>query len=99
MEEPHQDTFPEEGYLNSRCTERKQQSHSVTRHRLCVQKKDEGGKTLTSRKYSQIPPRRRIPGNQDGLGKHIRLNAKEEETGGSEAVKITFARDSEQPLL
>ena len=36
-------------------------------------------------------------GYRDGLGKHIRLNAKEEETGGSEAVKITFARDSEQP--
>ena len=83
MEEPHQDTFPEEGYVNSRCTERKQQSHSVARHRLCVQKKDTQGKT--------------DEGYWDGLAAHIRLNAMEEETGGSEVVKITFARDSEQP--
>jgi hypothetical protein len=92
MEAPHQDTFLEEGYVNSRCNKRKQQSHSVTRHRLFVQKKDEGGKTLTRGKHSQIDE-----GYWDGLGEHIRLNAKEEETDGSEAVKITFARDSEQP--
>ena len=36
-------------------------------------------------------------GYWDGLGEHVRLNTKKEETGGSEVVKITFARNIEQP--
>ena len=31
------------------------------------------------------------------MGENTRLKAKKEETGGSEVVEITFARDSEQP--
>ena len=38
------------------------------------------------------------PPTWDGLSKHIKLDAKEEEeTGGSEVVKITFAGDHKQP--
>jgi hypothetical protein len=33
----------------------------------------------------------------DWFGKQVRLNTKKEETGGSEVVKITFARNIEQP--
>ena len=33
----------------------------------------------------------------NGLAKHIRLNAKKLEMGGTEMVEITFARDIEQP--
>ena len=36
-------------------------------------------------------------GYWNGLGEHNRLNAKKYETGESEVVDITFARDSEQP--
>ena len=36
-------------------------------------------------------------GYWDGLGEHIRLNTKTEETGGSEVVEITFTRNIEQP--
>ena len=36
-------------------------------------------------------------GYWNGLGKHIRPKYKKEETGESEVVEITFARDSEQP--
>ena len=36
-------------------------------------------------------------GYWNGMGEHNRLNAKKYETGGSEVVDITFARDSEQP--
>ena len=31
------------------------------------------------------------------MGEHVRLNTKKEETGGSEVVEITFARNIEQP--
>jgi hypothetical protein len=48
----------------------------------------EGGENLAQGKHKQIPPRGGI---------YIRLNAKEEETGGSEVVEITFATNSEQP--
>ena len=36
-------------------------------------------------------------GYQDGLGEHIRLDVKTEETGGLEVVEVTFARNIEQP--
>ena len=36
-------------------------------------------------------------GYWDGLSEHTRLNAKEEETGVSEVVEITFARNDKQP--
>ena len=33
----------------------------------------------------------------NGLGEHIMLNAKKEETGGSEVVEIKYAKHIEQP--
>ena len=36
-------------------------------------------------------------GYWDVLGEHIRLNTKKKATGGSDVVKITFARDIEKP--